>query len=276
MSVIKQFSESAPAALGFFIPLIWIAYKLGYFKGLLNWYVKKDNNGIALPALLSLLFPFLFTSLFNLLRGEEVSKPLTLFLSITTSVIIFILNRFYQFDKDIKQKEEAFKFYLDLELFNIVIGLLEAAGIIEVDLIFLTDENFKQDFNLQLIKPLDEVKSLEVLNAVAPRHLSTLYNETIFRLKGINKEIVEYNKLVDKRERYLQSYDNYQKFYIDLISIDSQLFRYIDELFVNFIKELSSKLDLERATGVDLLKDQLPRIEERFNVAWTNYVSSLR
>jgi hypothetical protein len=64
-----------PAILGFCIPAIWLVYKLNGFKPIIQWYRKHDPFGILLPVSSMLIFPFLFTYVYEKIIDLSSQEP---------------------------------------------------------------------------------------------------------------------------------------------------------------------------------------------------------
>jgi len=263
MIAIEQFSNNLAAAIGFLVGVTWIAYKLNWFGKIAEWYSNKikDPYGIVVPALMTMLLPFIFTYF----SKDKIPEILRIILPLAT----FALGQNFQFYKDVKQKEEAWKFYFEAELFNIVSSLNQCVSRLDDDANLmnqdddanLMNQDISQYFPLP-IQQIDEIESWDLIKAIAPSYL--LDNGIIFMSQKIIKGIKEYNCLVEEREQCVQAFDNSPESCLSLLTIDTRILRSIDKLFgsLNF---LSNKLGFQGITlQVNALRNDLDSLSKKF------------
>lgn len=136
----KNMISFLPAILGFITSGLWLTHSLGWLSKIIRELKKIDNRGIVLPSLSVLIFPFLFTYLYNLffsdfLTDNQPSLFKTL-LELSRNLIpigAFILGRYYTLldrFRDIEQLKENFlhEIYTNLENIYVLIHLTKLPG----------------------------------------------------------------------------------------------------------------------------------------------------
>jgi hypothetical protein len=263
MVALEEFNNHLVAVIGFLTAVAWIAYKLDWFKRISEWYSSKieDSYGIILPSLLALLFPFIFTYL----SSNKIPEIVKIVLPIAS----FALGQSFQFNKDVTQKVETWKFYLEDELFNIAFDLRQGAYHVSFEANILFNEDINHEVLIRsrefIINPINKIQSESLLKTISLRYLPD--QAIIVILKRISRLIKDYNKLVEKREIFIQTYDDSSESRLSLISIDEKLFRTM-VFFVGPLEDLSNRLDLKAITlEASSLRNNLYDISSTFGLS---------
>jgi hypothetical protein len=262
MVAFEEFSNHLAAVVGFITPVAWIAYKLDLFKQISKWYSSKieDTYGIVVPSLLALLFPFIFTYLTNIPEIVKIVLP----------IATFVLGQNIQFNKDVTQKVETWKFYIEVELSHMAFDLRQSVSRLKIEADHLYNQDIPHGRLIQIIgdwsiNHLDEIQSESLLKSITPKYLPD--KAINIRLKRITTLIKKYNRLLDERNNFIQTYDDSRESRLMLMSIDDKLFRAMVS-FVASIGELSNIFDFKDITWeVNCLRNELYKLSKIFGLS---------
>lgn len=182
-------SDLIAPTLGFLLPAAWIAYKLHWLEKISKYYNSKINDkyGIVIPAVLCLVLPFIFMYLSNF----EIPEIIKIILPIAT----FALGQSFQFNRDVKQKEKAWLFYMEDELLEVLQGMKQHKDMLQVEINLITNDRLEDLAQIEL-QPLKTLISWDSYKIIAPIYAE---EKIIYTIESLTRDIQIYNLFIEQR-----------------------------------------------------------------------------